>query len=131
MSCRLFSYTNVALLIAISSSVALPVYAANSRDFVLINNSDIDVVNLWSSPHNVKTWDAAFSDVDVPRNSQQTMSFSEPGDYVDGTCVMDLKVEFNDGTTGEWDNVDLCRITKFTVFRDGDGTIQGAVETAN
>ena len=33
------------------------------------------------------------------------MSFSEPGDYVDGTCLMDLKVEFNDGTTGDMQQI--------------------------
>ena len=128
MSARLFSYTSAALLIAISSSVPMAAQAANSRDFLLVNNAD--VVNLWSSAHNVKTWEEAFANVNVPATSQQEMSFAEPGDYVDGTCLMDMKVEFSDGSTGEWDNVDLCRITKFTVFRDGDGTIQGAVEVA-
>ena len=130
MSARLFSYTSAALLIAISSSVPMAAQAANSRDFLLVNNADVDVVNLWSSAHNVKTWEEAFANVNVPATSQQEMSFAEPGDYVDGTCLMDMKVEFSDGTTGEWDNVDLCRITKFTVFRDGDGSIQGAVEVA-
>jgi hypothetical protein len=131
MSARLFSYMSVALLIAIASAVPVAAYAEeNSRDFVLINNSDVDVVNLWSSPHNVKTWEEAFANVNVPATTQQEMKFAEPGDYVAGTCLMDMKVEFSDGSTGEWDNVDLCKITKFTVFRDGDGSLQGAVEVA-
>ena len=131
MRARLFTYTSLAFLIAIASAVPVAAYAEeNSRDFVLINNSDVDVVNLWSSPHNVKTWEEAFANVNVPATTQQEMKFAEPGDYVAGTCLMDMKVEFSDGTTGEWDNVDLCKITKFTVFRDGDGTIQGAVELA-
>ena len=55
MSARLFSYTSAALLIAISSSLPMAAQAANSRDFLLVNNADVDVVNLWSSAHNVKT----------------------------------------------------------------------------
>ena len=91
MSARLFSYTSAALLIAISSSVPMAAQAANSRDFLLVNNADVDVVNLWSSAHNVKTWEEAFANVNVPATSQQEMSFAEPGDYVDGTCLMDIE----------------------------------------
>ncbi len=79
MSSRLLSYTGLALLFAISATAPLAAHAEeNSRDFTLINNSDVDVVNLWSSPTNVKTWEEAFANVNVPATSQQEMKFAEP-----------------------------------------------------
>jgi hypothetical protein len=124
-----FVFMTFAATVAVSCLEPELAYAW-SRNFILVNNTPEDVVNLWSSPDNSGNWGRPFSGVNVAPGERQRMAFSDGGDYESGTCWMDIRIEFRDGSTAHWDNIDLCKTDTFTVYIDQDGSLAASARNA-
>jgi hypothetical protein len=92
-------------------------YAA-PQDFTLTNNTGYTIRSVYISPHDEDDWgsdvmgsdeldDDADVDIHFPSGRSQT-------------CIWDLKVAYDDGTTAEWDNFNLCTISSIQIDYDHD-----------
>jgi hypothetical protein len=117
--------------VVVAASCLTPELAyAWSRNFTLVNNTPEYIVNLWSSPDNSGDWGERFSGVNVSPGERQRMAFGEGGDYESGTCWMDIRIEFRDGNTAHWNNIDLCKTDTFTIYINQDGKLVARARNA-
>ena len=109
-------FKTLAIATLLALSVALPlagVAHADERDFTLVNNSSAVLTHLYVSPTSADDWgdDILGRDVMAPGDSVLVYftKFSPDG------CGYDLRVTFQDGSTGTLLGVDLCATDTVTV----------------
>lgn len=87
--------------------------AASDQDFTLVNSTGFEIDQLFVSPSSSNNWgnDVLGADV-LPTGRQTDITFPA------GTrpCRWDLKVVYSDGGSATWGNVNLCSISKVTLF---------------
>jgi hypothetical protein len=100
--------------------VFIPVHAsAGPQDFELVNNTGNEIRNLYISPTTSDDWgdDVLGEDTLAAGDSQQIKFPASRGD----ACEWDLKVTYDDDSSKEWKDVNLCTISKLTINYD-EGT---------
>lgn len=99
----LVSATALALpLISLNPTMAL----ADRRDFTLVNDSLVEIDEVYVSTVNTDEWEENILEGDIiPSGESEDISFSRD---VEGTCVYDIKVVTEDGTTAKLSDVNLC-----------------------
>jgi len=93
--------------------------SAGPQDFELANNTGYELKNLYISPTASNDW----AD-DVLGQDTLATGASVKIHFPDGrgeTCDWDLKVTYNDDSSHEWTNVNLCSISTVTINYD-EGT---------
>src|SRR5690349_383114 len=109
---RLRTFASVAAVAAIMI-FAPAVAGAAPQDFVLDNGTGYDLKNLYISPTAANDWQEDVLGEDVLQNGQ-TVKIHFPGGRGE-TCEWDLKVTYNDDTSHEWRDINLCSIETVTI----------------
>lgn len=92
---------------------------ADKRDFRLVNDTGHTVREVYVSPTKTNDWEEDVLDVDVlPDNDSVDISFDDKNK----TCIYDMKLVYKDNDTEEWDNINLCEVSKLTVRYEKNGT---------
>ena len=99
---------------ALASFAAAPAIAGD-QDFTVINKTGYQIDQVYVSAVGTKSWG----------NDIMGRGALADGAGVDITfahgasaCKWDMKVVYNDGDTAEWGNLDLCSISKVSLFYD-------------
>lgn len=104
------------LLLVLVAAMFIAVGAAKSQagdqDFVLINNTGVEINNLYVSPASADEWgDDILGDNTVEDGNSVTVKFPREADE----CNWDFMVKDEEGTGVQWTNIDLCKYGKITL----------------
>jgi hypothetical protein len=103
-----------ALLITFST-----VASANDADFKLVNKTGYQIDNVYVSHASSKNWGSDIMGKDaIGDGDAVNITFPHGG----SACRFDIKVNYNDGDTAEWGDVDLCKFETISLFWDGKQT---------
>ncbi len=104
--------TFLAVVAALSMALTGVAMAAD-QDFTLVNTTGFEIDQLFVSPHSSNNWGSDVLGRDVlPAGNQTDITFppnTRP-------CAWDLKVVYSDGGSASWANINLCSISKVTLF---------------
>ena len=92
---------------------------AAPQDFDLDNETGYTIKNLYISPTTTNDWQEDVLGVDTLDNGQ-SVHIHFPGGRGE-TCEWDLKISYEDDSSHQWMNVNLCSINKVTIHYD-EGT---------
>lgn len=86
---------------------------AGDQDFTLVNRTGYTISEVYVAPSKSSDWEEDVLGQDT-LDDQTTVDikFSRGED----TCRWDLKVIYDDETTAEWAALDLCTVSKVTIF---------------
>ena len=102
-----------ALLVPLALQGA-PAHAA-SQDFALFNRTGYQIDEVYVSQATSRRWGNDVMGRDTLDDGQTVnITFNAP----DNACRWDLKVKYNDGDEATWQNLNLCNISKVTLFWD-------------
>ncbi len=105
------------VLVALIFSVALSGTAfAGRQDFLLINETGRDIINLYITPSDTFYWDDDILGVDILANGDSEyiyFSRRETDRY------WDMMATFSDGYELVWEDIDLFRVSIITLRFDG------------
>lgn len=97
--------------------MSLPAMAAD-QDFRIVNKTGYQIDEVYVGPHSSRNWgqdimgSSSLSDGEV-------LSVTFPGRT--NACSFDIKVKYNDGDEATWDSVNLCKVSKVTLYwKNGD-----------
>ena len=107
--CRLFAPL---LTLVLAVSFASAVKAAN-LDFTVVNSTGYQIDNIYVSEASSSSWGRDVMGRDtLGVNETVDIEFDQNGK----TCRWDLMVRYNDGDEATWRNLNLCNISKVTLF---------------
>jgi hypothetical protein len=100
-----------AMGVALSASLAY----AGAQDFVLINETGVDIYEVYVSPSDVESWEEDILGVDVlPDGDSVEVGFDREED----SELWDLKVSDSEGNSLLWGRLNLLRISELTLRYD-------------
>jgi hypothetical protein len=108
-----------AAAVAAAMILAPTLASAAPQDFTLDNATGYDLKNLYIGPTSSNDWGDDILGQDTLVNGQ-SVEIHFPGGRGE-TCQWDLKVTYNDDTSHEWRDVNLCAISSVTIHYD-EGT---------
>jgi hypothetical protein len=93
-----------------------------AQDFTLVNRTGVEIHALYVSPHDSDDWEEDVLGRDtLPDGATVDIKFNRDEE----AAAWDLRIEDKDGNHIEWENLDLLKISKVTLFyKDGKGTAQ-------
>ena len=103
------------LALVLAMMTILPVRAAD-QDFTVVNRTGYQIDDIWVSASSSGRWgrelmgrgnvlvDGDSYDVNFPRSASG--------------CQYDLKVKYNDGDEATWTGINVCNISKVSLFYD-------------
>ena len=108
---RLLNVVLPAAAVLLSVSTA---YAAQ-QDFTLQNKTGYQIDEVYVSQSSSRNWgnDVMGRDALADGNTVD-ISFNAP----ENACHWDMRVKYNDGDEATWNNLNLCNISKVTLFWD-------------
>jgi hypothetical protein len=94
-----------------------PVVAhAASQDFRLVNQTGVEINNLYVSPSESDDWEEDVLGADtLPDGASLTIKFSGREE-----CLWDVMVTDSDGNAVYWRKIDLCEVAKVVLHYDGE-----------
>ena len=113
-------HTVTKLLAASAFVVALSGTAfASDADFKLVNKTGYQIDSVFVSRHSSNSWGSDVMGSDALETGRSVnITFPHGG----SACRFDIKVNYKDGDTAEWANVDLCQYETISLFWDGSKT---------
>jgi len=82
---------------------------AGRQDFVLVNKTGYEVMEVYVSPSASDDWEEDVLDEDtLPNGGRITITF----DRDEAQCRYDIKLVDEDGDEAIWTNVNLCRVSR-------------------
>ncbi len=111
---RLRALVGLLALLALLSSTAL---AQGKQDFTLVNQTGVEIHELYVSPHSADDWEEDVLGVDtLPSGESVDITFSPK----EKAKLWDLKVVDGKGNSIEWENLNLLEISKVTLhYKNG------------
>jgi hypothetical protein len=86
---------------------------AADQDFALLNSTGYQIDKVFVSAANQNSWGEDIMGKDaLPDGSTVNITFHNSTDV----CKFDLRVDYNDGSNAAWSNLNLCSISKVTLF---------------
>ena len=108
---RLFLIGSLLAPMALQSVPAL----AGQQDFALVNRTGYQIDEVYVSESSSRRWGDDVMGKDTLDDGQTVnITFTAPGN----SCRWDLKVKYNDGDEATWQNLNLCNISKVSLFWD-------------
>jgi hypothetical protein len=99
-----------ALLLAALVFAAGNAFAGNA-DFTLVNKTGYPIDKVYLSPSNEDHWGPdQLGDDQLNNGASKEFAFADSAH-----CAQDLKVVYEDKSSHQWTNVDLCKIDKITL----------------
>jgi len=98
--------------------------AANDADFTLKNKTGYQIDEVYVSPHSKKSWGKDVMGTDALADGEHVKIVFPHGN---GACMFDLMVKYHDdGSTAEWDNINLCETDVVSIFWDAKNQVSRA-----
>lgn len=110
---KLKNILRISFVFAIFAISAQQIAAQSAQDFTLINKTGVEIYALYVTPHNADEWGEDILGKDTLANGEIldiSFSRSEKAKY------WDLRVEDEDGSFIEWENLNLLEISKVTLY---------------
>ena len=86
---------------------------AGDQDFRLVNKTGYQIDEVYVSRSASQNWGNDVMGRDsLSDNESVKITINAPGNV----CRWDLKVKYNDGDKAEWTNLNLCNISKVTLY---------------
>ncbi|WP_241748935.1 hypothetical protein [Teichococcus aerophilus] len=111
------------LLLPLCAAAVTPAMAQGQQDFTLVNRTGYEIRELYVGPSRSSNWGRDILGEGVlPANQRRDIRFSS------GTrdCAYDIKVVYSDDDTAEWGNLDLCKISRVSLFWDATRQVSRA-----
>ena len=107
---------------AISILVASMAMAQGKQDFTLHNNTGVEIHALFISPNSADEWEEDILGQDTLANEESLeIHFGRK----EKAKLWDLKIVDKEGTSIEWENLNLLEISEVTLhFKDGKATAE-------
>ena len=105
------------MLMVLLGGAALEISAARAgqQDFALFNRTGYQIDEVYVSRSSSRQWGGDIMGSDSLEDGHRVnVSFHAP----DGVCNWDLKVKYSDGDEATWKSLNLCSISKVTLFWD-------------
>lgn len=116
----------LAAFAALFLTVAGEAHAQARQDFAIVNQTGYTIDEVYVSASSTTNWGEDLMGDDTFENGQ-TLNVSFPVDTT--ACRYDIKVVYDDQTSVEWRNVNLCRISRVTLFYNrGSGETRAVAE---
>ena len=97
---------------ALFTLAATPAFAEGKQDFDLVNKTGYTIDKVFVSPSNSDDWEDDVLGRDVLDDGEKVhIAFHR----ATKACKWDLKVIYSDGDKAEWDEFDLCEVSKITI----------------
>ena len=116
----------------IAAALALPLFspqarADNAQDFTLINTTGFALSEVYISPSKEDHWgDDLLENDDESMDDGETRTIHFTG--FKGVCHFDLKVVYEeDDSDAVWNDVDLCKVSKISLFWNKKTNVTSAV----
>ena len=88
---------------------------AAQQDFTLQNKTGYQIDEVYVSQSSSRNWGKDVMGKDALEDGNTVdVSFNAP----DNACRWDMRVKYNDGDESTWNNLNLCNISKVTLFWD-------------
>ncbi len=99
--------------LAFATLALTPAAFAADQDFALVNSTGYQIDKVFVSQVNVKSWGADIMGK-AALGDGETVNIA----FHNGTsaCHFDIKVVYSDGDEASWGDVNLCSISKVTLF---------------
>ena len=111
----------VAALLA--ATVSAPAFAGD-QDFKLVNKTGYTINEVYVGPVSAKTWGKdVMGTGTLDADASVDITFTAPA----SVCQWDLKVTYDDKTSAEWSNLNLCNISTVTLYWDQKNQVSRAV----
>ncbi len=105
--------TLLAAICAAPLAMAGQAHAQGKQDFALVNNTGYQINEVYVGASTSSAWGSDLLGDGVLRNGQQLdISFNGGSNE----CRWDIRVVYDDGDQAEFMRVNLCRISKVTLF---------------
>ena len=103
-----------------SALVNGPAANQGAQDFILVNKTGVEIYALYVTPHNADDWGEDILGVDTLLADESVeVTFSRR----EKAKLWDLRVEDEDGAFIEWENLNLLKISKVTLYyKNGKAT---------
>lgn len=103
---------------------ALPALAQGRQDFTLINRTGYEIREVYVGPTRSDSWGRdVLGDGVLPANARREIRFSART----RDCMFDIKVVYSDDdSTAEWRNLDLCTISRISLYWDAKRQVSRA-----
>ena len=109
----------LAVAFGVALLAAVPLANAADQDFTVINRTGYQIDDIWVSAASSANWG---------REVMGRGNVLDDGESVDinfgrntSACRYDLKVRYHDEDEATWHNLDLCQISKVSLFYDRKG----------
>jgi hypothetical protein len=118
-------FKTVASVAVLAATVfAIPAAHAGSQDFSLINRTGYQIDEVYVSRTTSRNWGGDIMGSDALENGRNVnVTFNAP----DGVCNWDMKVKYNDGDEANWKGLNICSISKVTLYWDKKNEVTRAV----
>lgn len=109
--------TALAVCCALSALLTLTAFAQGKQDFTLHNNTGRAITELYISPHSTNEWEEDILGQDtLPDGESLDINFER----TEKSAKWDLKIVDKDGTSIEWENLNLLEISELTLhYKNG------------
>ncbi|MBN8938893.1 MAG: hypothetical protein J0H01_05350 [Rhizobiales bacterium] len=87
--------------------------AQGQQDFALINQTGYTIDEIYVSPASANSWGEDLAGDDSLEHGQQFNVSFRPGTQA---CNWDIRVVYDDGDSSEFRGVNLCSVSKVTLF---------------
>jgi hypothetical protein len=105
-------------VIALGATLATNAFASDA-DFNMVNRTGYQIDSVYVAPASSSEWGKDIMGRDALADGDKVaITFPHGGK----ACKFDIRVEYKDGDTAEWSNVDLCQYETITLFWDGKTT---------
>ena len=104
---------SASLFVSVAGLPAAPAAADDDRDFMIVNDSSSDVIELWVARSDSDTWGSQILHTPIAADGGSTnIVFPYPAP---GVCLYWIHAKHEDGDTSELQNVNLCEIFVVTI----------------
>jgi hypothetical protein len=103
-----------------AATQAAPDSTASAQDFTLVNSTGVEIDKVYISPHSSDDWEEDILGQDtLPDGEKVDIKFHR----AEKAPMWDLRIEDKQGTSIEWENLNLLEISKLTLnYKDGKAT---------
>ena len=107
--------SSVMLPAAVAVLLTMSAAHAAQQDFTLHNKTGYQIDEVYVSQSSSRNWGKDIMGRDALEDGNTVdVSFNAP----DNACRWDMRVKYNDGDEATWNNLNLCNISKVTLFWD-------------
>jgi hypothetical protein len=111
------------LLLPLCAAAASPALAQGQQDFTLVNRTGYEIREVYVGPTRSSNWGRDILGEGVlPANQRRDIRFAS----ATRDCAFDIKVVYSDEDTAEWRNLDLCKISRVSLFWDATRQVSRA-----